>query len=104
TAAAMISIREKPLSLSWRGDATFISLVFARSSCISLYRVNHVEHRQIDREQNGCNRPRKPDRKRRLDRSDKDVRLPLDLALQMVADVARGAHESACLLADNNQL
>src|SRR5450432_2313804 len=66
--------------------------------------VNHVEHRQIDGEQNHRDRGGQADSQDRLECSDEYVGLALDLALEVATDVARGAFELARLLADNHQL
>ncbi len=61
-----------------------VSNVLTVDSCSSLllHRVDHVEHGQIDGEQNGRDRAGQSDSERRLDGTDEDICLAFDFALQ----------------------
>src|SRR5262245_12926373 len=70
----------------------------------AVHGIDHVEHRQVDRQQNRSDRSGQPGGHRRLDHAQHDVGVRFDLTSQVGADVNGRFRQRAGLLANNDQL
>src|SRR5262245_47138902 len=83
--------------------AAKMQLSFSLSLMPAFHRVDHAEHRQIDREQDDADRDGHGDREDRFEHADHEFRLALDLFAQVLADVAGGFRKVAGLFADDHE-